>query len=150
MNNDVSHLIPNFKQPRPQLITGGQPEANAWKPLAEAGVRTVVNLRPDSEMPDRNEANEVKDANLIYVNLPVDGPASLNKVQVAALWQVLNEAHGSVLVHCGTGNRCGAVLALTEAWFRQHDIEDAIAFGKQAGLTGMEPVVRELLSDQRR
>jgi len=50
-----------------------------------------------------------------------------------------------VLVHCGTGNRCGAMLALTEAWFRQHSTEDAIAFGKQAGLTGMEPVVRDLL-----
>ena len=150
MNNDVSHLIPNFKQPRPQLITGGQPEANAWKQLADAGFRTVVNLRPDSEMPDRNEANEVQDAKLIYVKLPVEGPDSLNKVQVAALWQVLNEAHGSVLVHCGSGNRCGAMLALTEAWFRKRNTDDAIAFGKQAGLTGMEPVVRELLSEERR
>ncbi len=147
MNNDVSHLIPYFKQPRPQLITGGQPEANAWKQLAEAGVRTVINLRPDSELPDRNEANEVKDANLIYVKLPIDGPASLNKVQVAALWQVLNEAGGTVLVHCGTGNRCGAMLALAEAWFCKQDTDDAIAFGKQAGLTGMEPVVRDLLAD---
>ena len=103
MNNDVSHLIPNFKQPRPQLIIGGQPEANAWKQLADAGFRTVVNLRPDSEMPDRNEANEVQDAKLIYVKLPVEG-----------------------------------------------NTDDAIAFGKQAGLTGMEPVVRELLSEERR
>ncbi len=146
MNNDVSHLIPNFKQPRPQLITGGQPEPNAWKQLAEAGVRTVVNLRPDSELPDRNEATEVKDANLIYVKLPIEGPASLNKAHVTALWQILNQADGSVLVHCGTGNRCGAMLALTEAWFRKQDADDAIAFGKQAGLTGMEPAVRDLLA----
>ena len=146
MKTDVSHLIPNFKQPRPQLITGGQPEPNAWKQLAEAGVRTVVNLRPDSELPDRNEATEVKDANLIYVKLPIEGPASLNKEHVAALWQVLNQADGSVLVHCGTGNRCGAMLALTEAWFRKQDTDDSIAFGKQAGLTAMEPAVRDLLA----
>ena len=146
MKTDVSHLIPNFKQPRPQLITGGQPQANAWKQLAEAGVRTVVNLRPDSELPDRNEATEVKDANLIYVKLPIEGPASLNKAQVAALWQILNQADGSVLVHCGTGNRCGAMLALTEAWFRRRNTDDSIAFGKQAGLTAMEPAVRDLLA----
>lgn len=146
MKTDVSHLIPNFKQPRPQLITGGQPEANAWKQLAEAGVKTVVNLRPHSELSGRNEAQEVKDANLIYINMPVEGPASLNKALTDQLWQVLNGSDGGVLVHCGTGNRCGAMLALTEAWYRQQDTEDAIAFGKQAGLTGMEPVVRELLA----
>lgn len=145
MKTDVSHLIPNFRQPRPQLITGGQPEASAWKPLAEAGVKTVINLRPENELPGRNEAQEVKDANLTYINLPVEGPASLNKALTDQLWQVLNGAEGGVLVHCGTGNRCGAMLALTEAWFRQHNTEDAIAFGKQAGLTGMEPVVRDLL-----
>ena len=146
MKTDFSYLIPNFKQPRLQLITGGQPEANAWMQLAEAGVKTVVNLRPDSELPGRNEAQEVKDANLIYINIPVEGPASLNMALTYQLWQVLNSAEGSVLVHCSTGNRCGAMLALTEAWFRKHSTEDAIAFGKQAGLTGMEPVVRDLLA----
>ena len=145
MINNLSNIIPNFKQPRPQLITGGQPEASAWKTIAEAGVKVVVNLRPVAELPGRNEANEVQDANLIYVNMPVDGPASLNKQQASDLWQVIKDAEGAVLVHCGTGNRCGAMLALTEVWFRQHDVEDAIAFGKQAGLSGLEPVVRDLL-----
>lgn len=145
MKTDVSHLIPNFRQPRPQLITGGQPEANAWKPLAEAGIKTVINLRPESELPGRNEAQEVAAAHLTYINLPIEGPASLNMALTDQLWRALNAVDGDVLVHCGTGNRCGAMLALTEAWFRQHSAEDAIAFGKQAGLTGMEPVVRELL-----
>lgn len=146
MNTDLSHLIPNFKQPRPQLITGGQPEESAWHDIAKAGISTVVNLRPDTELPGRNEAQEVKDANLIYVKLPVDGPASLNLAQATALWHILNNAQGAVLVHCGTGNRCGAMLALTEAWFRKREADDAIAFGKQAGLSGLEPVVRELLA----
>ena len=145
MNYELSKYIPNFKQPRPQLITGGQPEADAWKAIAEAGVKIVVNLRPDAELAGRNEANEVADANLTYVNLPIDGPASLNKQQASELWQVMKNAEGAVLVHCGTGNRCGALLALTDAWIRQHDVEDAIAFGKQAGMTGLEPVVRDLL-----
>lgn len=145
MHSNLSHLIPNFKQPRPQLITGGQPEESAWPALAEAGITTIVNLRPESELNYRNEEREVNAANLIYINLPVDGAASLNKEQATVLWDVLNSADGSVLVHCGTGNRCGAMLALTEAWFRQRDTEDAIAFGKQAGLSGLEPVVRDLL-----
>jgi len=145
MNSELSTYIPNFKQPRPQLVTGGQPEADAWPAIAKAGIKAVVNLRPNAELPGRDEAKEVTDADLIYVNLPVEGPASLSKEQVQAFWNVLHSAEGGVLVHCGTGNRCGAMLALTEAWFRQNDVEDAIAFGKQAGLTGLEPVIRDLL-----
>ena len=145
MHSNLSHLIPNFKQPRPQLITGGQPESDSWKELADAGIKTVINLRPAAELASRNEEKDVTDADLIYVNLPVEGPASLSKEQVKALWDVLHSADGSVLIHCGTGNRCGAMLALAEGWFRQNDIEDAIAFGKQAGLTGLEPVIRDLL-----
>lgn len=145
MNSELSKYIPNFKQPRPQLVTGGQPEADAWSAIAKAGIKSVVNLRPSAELPGRDEAKEVTDADLIYVNLPVDGPASLSKEQVQTFWDVLHSAEGGVLVHCGTGNRCGAMLALTEAWFRQNDVEDAIAFGKQAGLTGLEPVIRDLL-----
>ena len=105
----------------------------------------MINLRPASELPGRDEAKEVSDANLTYINLPVEGPGSLNKALTDQLWQTLNNVDGGVLIHCGTGNRCGAMLALTEAWFRKHSTEDAIAFGKQAGLTGMEPAVRDLL-----
>jgi len=145
MIDNLSKFIPNFKRPRPHLITGGQPEAKAWKPIADAGVTVVVNLRPDSELPGRDEAQEVKEANLTYVNVPVVGPVSLNKEQALELWKVIKNSEGAVLVHCGTGNRCGALLALTEAWFDQCETEDAVAFGKQAGLSDLEPVVRDIL-----
>jgi uncharacterized protein (TIGR01244 family) len=157
MSHDLSQLIPSLKQVsqvarsavdkqvRAQLMTGGQPLADAWEHLAEAGIRTVVNLRPEHELPGRDEAQEVKAAHLTYINIPIDGPASLSRARADELWQALSHAKGGVLVHCGTGNRCGAMLALTEAWYQQRDVEEAVAFGKQAGLTGMELAVRELL-----
>jgi hypothetical protein len=95
-------------------------------------------------------AQEVKDAHLTYINIPIDGPASLSKARADQLWQVLSQAKGGVLVHCVTGNRCGAMLALTEAWCQHRDVEEAIAFGKQAGLSTMEPAVRELLAQKSR
>lgn len=142
---DLSRLIPQFRQPRPQLLTGGQPEPEAWPALAEAGVGTVVNLRPAAEMPGRDEAREVRAAGLTYINVPIDGPDKLAPNQVAALWQALESAEGAVLVHCGTGNRCGALLALAEAWHRGRSPDEALAFGRQAGLVGLEPAVRNLL-----
>ena len=142
---DVSRFVPQFKQPRPGLITGGQPEATAWAALAAAGVTTVVNLRADLEMPERNEALEVASAGLTYVNVPVAGADTLKPDQAAALWQALEASPGPVLVHCGTGNRCGALLALVEAWHRGGSSREALDFGRRAGLSGLEPVVRGIL-----
>jgi uncharacterized protein (TIGR01244 family) len=141
----LSNVIPNFRRTRPLLFTGGQPEANAWKTIAEAGITTVVNLRAKNEVPERNLAKEVHEANLIYINMPVEGPDSLSLENATELLRILNHAEGAVLLHCGTGNRCGAMLALTEAWLQHRDIEEAVSFGKQAGLQGLEPVVRAIL-----
>jgi uncharacterized protein (TIGR01244 family) len=146
MTMDLARFIPQFRQPRPQLMTGGQPEPDAWPALAKAGVTTVVNLRSATETPGRDEAGEVRAAGLTYVNLPVDGADKLGPNEVGALWQALESAPGPVLVHCGSGNRCGALLALAEAWHRGGSPEEALAFGRQSGLTGLEPAVRRLLA----
>lgn len=142
---DIEPLVPHCRLPRPQLVTGGQPDADAWQHLARAGIRAVVNLRPPEEMAGRDEAAEVQAAGLTYINVPIAGTHVLGPLPVAALWQALENVDGPVLVHCGSGNRCGAALALAEAWHRGQSAADALAFGREAGLTGMEPAVRELL-----
>ena len=48
--------VPGLQSPRPDLLTGGQPEAGAWAGLAAHGVTTVINLRPDKELAGRDEA----------------------------------------------------------------------------------------------
>jgi uncharacterized protein (TIGR01244 family) len=146
MTMDISRYIPQYRHPRPDLYTGGQPDAPAWPQLAEAGVRTVVNLRPVAEMAGRNEAAEVASAGLTYVNVPIGGPDNLGRDEVAALWSALESSSGPVLVHCGTGNRCGALLALAEAWHRGSTPDEALAFGQRAGLSSLEPAVRTILS----
>ena len=57
------------------------------------------------------------------------------------LWQALQGAPGKVLVHCSTGNRAGALMALA-AHAQGLPAADALALGKAAGLTGLEPAVR--------
>ena len=143
---DISRHIPQFHQPRPQLFTGGQPDPSAWSELAKAGVTTVVNLRLASELPGRNEAEEVTAAGMTYINVPISGPETLGHAQANSVWQALLDSTGPVLLHCGSGNRCGALLALSEAWHRNCAAEDAIAFGRQAGLTALEPTVRAVLA----
>ena len=49
---------------------------------------------------------------------------------------------GPVLLHWGSGNRVGAILALRHSLSGADD-EEAFSYGRSAGLTGLEPVVRE-------
>jgi len=137
--------VPNLRQPDDRLLTGGQPEAAAWKHLAAGGVTTVINLRPADEMAGRDEAAEVAAAGMSYRQIPVNGAAGITSENAAALWTAIAQAPGKVLVHCASGNRVGALLALGAAQQGGLDGEQALQLGKDAGLAGAEPRVRELL-----
>ena len=137
--------VPQLHLPREGLVTGGQPEATAWPVLAQRGVTTVINLRPKAEMAGRDEAAEVAAAGMRYAEIPVAGAAGITLENARALRALLEGANGPVLVHCASGNRVGALIALGAA-DAGVDTEQAIAQGLAAGLTGAEARVRELLA----
>ena len=141
----TTRQMPVLRTPRPGLCTCGQPGIGAWGPLARAGVSTVVNLRPQSELPGRDEAAEVVASGLAYLHIPVRDADDLTREAAAALQKVLISSPPNVLVHCSSGNRAGALLALAEAWYGSGDIDNALALGRDAGMTALEPSVRALL-----
>ncbi len=137
--------LPPLRQPRPGLFTAGQPSAQAWPALRQRGIGTVINLRPAGELAGRDEAAEVGALGLDYLALPVAGAADVTAANADALWTRLQQAHGPVLVHCASGNRVGALLAIGAARGGGMTPEQALAFGREAGLTSLEPRVREVL-----
>jgi uncharacterized protein (TIGR01244 family) len=137
--------VPNLKRPSQRILTAGQPDAEAWHRLAAQGVTTVINLCPASEMDGRDEGAEVAAAGLLYMQVPVSGAADITIPNSAALWRAIQEAPGPVLVHCASGNRVGALLAIGAANEGGMDKREALEFGKAAGLANAEPRVREVL-----
>lgn len=138
--------VPGFTRPRPDLLSGGQPGPDDWAALRAAGVTRVVNLRTADEMAGRDAEAEARAAGLDYVSLPVDGAAGVTAAKAQALWQGLeSDADGVTLVHCASGNRVGALLALGAAQSGAMAPGDALAFGRAAGLSGLEGRVRGLL-----
>lgn len=137
--------IPGLRTPRAGVLTGGQPEATAWPLLADGGVGTVINLRPDAELDGRDVAAEAATAGLDYVQIPVAGAGDVTTEKATALWQAMQAADGPVLVHCASGNRVGALMALAAVEHEGLAPEEALALGREAGLTSLEPKVRELL-----
>lgn len=133
-------------QPLPGLYTAGQPAASDWAAIKARGVRTVVNLRAPGELKDRDEAAEVRAAGLRYVEIPVNGAEGINPANARALHAALAPAHGGgVLVHCASGNRAGALLALEQRDFDGVAAERALEIGKSGGVTGLEGKLRQAL-----
>lgn len=134
-----------WHQPRPRLFTGGQPAPADWAALKALGVTMVVNLRPDAEMAGRNEAAEVAAAGMAYIGIPVAGAKAVDADNARRLWTLLKASDGPVFVHCASGNRVGALLAISAAHSGGMAPDAALEFGRAAGLTSLEPVVRERL-----
>ena len=115
--------------------------------LAEAGVKHIVNLRPATEL-EWDEAAHVRSLGMQYHYIPVDGASGITPANATKLAETLEFiGDESVLVHCSSSNRVGALIALDAKLNRGEDIEDAIETGKQWGLTSLEPVVRKQLGD---
>lgn len=134
------------------LYASGQPAPDDLAQLVAAGVQTVINLRAASEPAEYDEAREVERLGLRYVTIPVAGALDLTSDTVARFSQELEQAriHGGVLLHCASGNRVGAMIALDAGLTRREPAEQALSLGRAAGLTSLEAVVARLLADTQR
>ena len=135
--------------PSPGVVSAGRLKPEDIGRLKDAGIEHVIDLTPDAETPDFDEANAVRSAGIDYSNLPIGGAADLTRENVIAFDQLLRDAERPVLVHCASGNRVGAMAALRAAWIESRSEEDAIAIGKSWGLKGLEPQVRERIRSVR-
>ena len=131
-------------QPEPGLFASGQPAAEDWRAVADSGIRTVINLRPPGEMKERDERAEVDATGMRYIELPIEGAAGITPDNAARLLAILRDTKGPVLVHCASGNRVGALLALARAQ-EGASVETALSFGRSAGMKSAESRVREVL-----
>jgi uncharacterized protein (TIGR01244 family) len=139
--------IPNACTPADGLCTGGHPEPEQLREAQRRGVRTVINLRPASEPSGYDEAALVTSLGMNYVNIPIAGPADLTRENAVRLAEALKTAgDGPTLVHCASGNRVGALFALKARYLDGLGIDESLMVGRGAGLTAMEPVVRQILS----
>lgn len=137
-------------EPRPigGLTTAGQPDEGALRAFAEAGYVAVIDLRAADEdrgMPD--EPGAVAALGLDYVAMPIGSAEEINYDAARQLDAIIQAYDGPVLVHCASSNRVGALLALRESLHGADD-KAALAYGKAAGLTRLEPRVREVLEQQ--
>lgn len=134
-----------FTEVRPGLYAGGQPDAAQLHTFARDGVKVVIDLRGADEARGYDEAAVTGELGLRYVRLPIGGASDLTPANATALAALLGAAQGPVLLHCASGNRVGALLALSAAESEGLAPSTALELGKRAGLRSLEPAVRERL-----
>ena len=127
------------------ITSAGQPDEQALDVFAESGYAVVIDMRgPDEDRGMDDFAGLVEEKGMEYVAFPVVGKDAISFETAAKLDAVLEEIDGPVLLHCGSGNRVGALLALRHSLDGASD-EEALKHGKDAGMTRLEPRVREVL-----
>ena len=127
------------------ITSAGQPDEAALQVFADSGYVAVIDLRTAKEKRGIEEQAVVETLGMQYVNLPVAGADGVDFDNAKALQDVLAGFDEPVLVHCGSGNRVGALLALGQV-LEGAEHEAAIEHGRSAGMTGLEQRVREVLA----
>ena len=126
-------------------FSSAQPTSQQFAQLAERGVATVINLRPQSEMVDLDEAALVGELGMGYVQIPIANENDLTIVNARSFALVLENNPVPFLIHCAGGNRVGALFALKAFMLDGYTAEQALELGLQAGLTGLHDAVAAVM-----
>jgi protein tyrosine phosphatase (PTP) superfamily phosphohydrolase (DUF442 family) len=112
MSNPFQALsgVANACQILPNVITGGQPNAQQLRALKDADGGIVLDIRDPMESRPVDEPQLVRQLGMEYVNIPV-GAGSLDYATLERILAVLRGAgERTVFFHCGSGNRVGGAL----------------------------------------
>ncbi len=143
--SDNSLGIRNELTLREGLILGGQPDRAALERAKELGITRVINLRAENEAGVAEEIPIVEELGMEYIAIPMSGAAGLTEENARRLDEALTDA--PTLLHCGSGNRVGGLLALRAFYVDGATPEEAMEIGRSSGLTGLEPHVASHLEE---
>ncbi len=138
--------LANACRPEPGIIAGGCPSDRDLGRLQQAGFQTVLDLRESREWNGDDFGARVRALGLSFLHLPISGLDQVDAKQTRRFWDYWQDAgQQPMLVHCASGNRVGAMLALAAHRHGNDDPHAALARGLNAGLKAGEPTIRKAL-----
>lgn len=101
--------IKNFGQMNERFYRGAQPKESDYRDLAALGVKTVIDLRDDSESYGKPA---VEAAGMRYVNIPMDDKSYPKAEQIETFLKLVDDPEtGRFYVHCAGGRHRTGVMA---------------------------------------
>jgi uncharacterized protein (TIGR01244 family) len=130
-------MAPQLVSLGPGLSVTGRLDRPDIEALAVAGVRTIINNRPDGEDPGQlpaSEARRVAEAlGLAYHHIPITA-ATLSRADVDAFAATLRTAPAPAVAHCRSGTRSTLLWALS----RMREGADPLALVAEAARHGID------------
>jgi tyrosine-protein phosphatase SIW14 len=138
--------VPNFHQVSARIYRGAQPQDQGWNSLAKLGVKTVIDLRPESEHSTKAEKQAVEAAGMHYVNVPLSGVHAPPDKAMSKVLGLLDDSASPVFVHCRRGaDRTGTVIACYrithDGWSNRRALQEATSYGMSWIEFGMQRFV---------
>ena len=140
--------IESPKQVSEKLWVMGTPSAEQLTEFSENGGEVVINLLSQKEMKDSEEAAVVSRNGMAYFHVPVNGADGVTLANARLVDRILlRNSDKTVLVHCASSNRVGALMALRAGWLDGVSVEKALEIGREHGMTSLEAKVKSMLSE---
>jgi uncharacterized protein (TIGR01244 family) len=109
-------MAPQLVSLAPGLSATGRLDRPDIEALAQAGVRTIINNRPDGEDPGQlpaAEARRLAEAlGIAYHYIPITA-ATLSRADIDAFAAALRDAPAPIVAHCRSGTRSTLLWALS-------------------------------------
>jgi tyrosine-protein phosphatase SIW14 len=138
--------ILNFHQVSARIYRGAQPNVLGWDSLAKLGVKTVIDLRTDTEHDCAAEKRQVEAAGMRYVNVPLREVHAPSDRQISNALNLVDDSASPIFLHCRRGaDRTGTVIACYriahDGWTNRRALQEAVSYGMSWLEFGMQRYV---------
>ena len=127
-----------MKQLFNNIYVAGQITENDFSSLVEAGIKVIINNRPDNEEPGQLPAAQAKELaqkhGIAYHYLPMANGQPLPENIVEDFKSIVNATDEPILTHCRSGMRSSFIWALGQIADGKISVDQAVESAQNAGI----------------
>ena len=127
-----------MKQLFDNIFVAGQINASDFPAMVEAGVKVIINNRPDNEEPGQFSSTDAeqlaKEHGIAYHYLPMANGQPLPENLVNDFKTIVNSTNDPILTHCRSGMRSSFLWALGQIEDGKVGVDQAIDCAQSAGI----------------
>jgi len=143
----ASEGILNFGKVSDTLYRGAQPDVAGLDSLQRLGVKTIINLRMETDCWKEESANALSHG-ILYTNVPLRGMGRPSDEQVKTVLGLIDSLPGPVFIHCQHGcDRTGTIVACYRMKHDQWTLEKALAEANHYGLSIFERGMKKFIQN---
>ncbi|RBP48324.1 TIGR01244 family sulfur transferase [Arenicella xantha] len=120
------------------IFVGGQIQAADFDALAHAGIKVIINNRPDGEEPNQLTAHQARELaaeyGIDYHYLPMANGQPMPDDLVANFKSIIDSNEDPIFAHCRSGMRSSFIWAIGQIEAKNLSADETIESAQAAGI----------------